>query len=73
MIYSFTVVRRAPSVAFDGEIPYVVAIVALDEGPHLMSRIVGSAMDQVHIGMKVDVRFEEVDAEIALPVFSVRQ
>ncbi|HEV7801491.1 MAG TPA: OB-fold domain-containing protein, partial [Burkholderiales bacterium] len=36
-VYSYTVVHRAPSPAFAAEVPYVVAIVELEEGPHLMT------------------------------------
>ena len=68
-IYSFTVVHRAPSKGFEGEVPYVVAVVALDEGPHLMTRVVPPAADAVKIGMRVSVAFEDKADDIALPVF----
>lgn len=38
-IYSFTEVQRAPHDAFNA--PYVVALVRLDEGPTLLTNIVG--------------------------------
>jgi uncharacterized OB-fold protein len=69
-VYSFTVVHRAPSPAFAAELPYCVAVVALDEGPHLMTRIVDCAPDTVAIGLRVKVRFAAVDDSVALPVFS---
>jgi uncharacterized OB-fold protein len=34
-------------------VPYVIAIVKTDEGPHLLSRVVGVAPEAVKIGMKV--------------------
>lgn len=68
-VYSCTVVHRAPEPALAGEVPYVVALVDLDEGARLMSNIVGCAPDQVHIGMPVRVRFEPVADRIALPLF----
>ena len=49
-IYSFTVIRqvvgRAASKAFEPDIPYVVAWVDLDEGPRMITNIVGCPVDQ---------------------------
>ena len=39
-VYSFSIVYRSPSPAFNDEVPYVIAIVATREGPHLMTRLV---------------------------------
>ena len=50
-VYSITVVRRR-----DPEPDYNVALVDLDEGPRLMTRIEGIAPDQVRIGMRVAAR-----------------
>jgi uncharacterized OB-fold protein len=69
-VYSFSVVHRAPGPAFAGDVPYVVAIVETEEGPHLLTRIVGIAPDQVRIGMKLRVRFDRVSNDVALPVFA---
>ena len=71
-VYSYTEVLRAPSQAFAGEVPYVVAIVELAEGPHLMTRLVGAERGKLAIGQKVQVEFDDMDDEIALPVFRVQ-
>lgn len=71
-VYSFTVVHRAPSAAFAAEAPYAVAVIALDEGPHLMSGIVNCALDSVRIGLRVKVAFRDFaeDGEsVGLPFF----
>jgi uncharacterized OB-fold protein len=70
-VYSFTVVQRAPSPAFADMVPYVVAIVALDEGPHLMSNIVGCPTEQVRIGMRVRATFLDIGTDFSLPIFEV--
>lgn len=67
-VYSFSVIHRAPSPAFAGDVPYVVATVALEEGPHLMTNIVGCKTDEVRIGMAVVVDFLDIGDE-TLPVF----
>lgn len=48
-VYSSTTVRRRAESGGD----YNVAIIALDEGPHLMSRVEGVPADAVRIGMRV--------------------
>lgn len=68
-VYSFTVVHRAPSKGFEALVPYVVAVVALDEGPHMMTRLVDVQSDTVRIGLRVQVAFEKQDEQTALPVF----
>ena len=54
-VHSYSVVHRAPKPEFANEVPYAVAIVATDEGPHLMTRIVGVDAAEVRIGMRVRV------------------
>lgn len=67
-IYSATQVQRAPSPAFEHAVPYVVAVVALEEGPHVMSTVVGCDPSAVMIGMPVNVDFQDF-GEATLPVF----
>ena len=54
-LYSFSIVYRAPSAAFEKDVPYVVAIVATDEGPHLMTRLIKVKPEDVKVGMRVVV------------------
>ena len=68
-VTTFTIVRRPVSPAFADDVPYVVALVTLDEGPTMMTNIVGCAPDQVAIGMAVAVTFEEWTEEISIPKF----
>jgi uncharacterized OB-fold protein len=68
-IYTFVVVRRSFDPAWEDDIPYVVAIVELAEGPHIMTNIVERRVDSVHVGMPVTVMFDHVTDEIALPKF----
>src|SRR5262245_60984165 len=46
-IYSFVVYHRVYHPGFESEVPYVVAIVELDEGPRLITNIVGITTDRV--------------------------
>ncbi len=69
VVYTFTIVHRGPSPAFRERQPYVVALVDLDEGPRLMTNIVGGDALEVAIGDRVQVRFED-RGEHVVPVFA---
>ena len=67
-VYTYTVNQRAWSPGL--EVPYVIAIVALEEQPdlRLMTNVVGCSPDEVAIGMPVQVEFRE-QGEAFVPVF----
>lgn len=69
-VKSFTIIRRAVTEAYAADVPYVVALIELAEGPTMMSNIVDCDIESVHIGMPVSVQFERRTEEIAVPVFS---
>ncbi|HEX4704414.1 MAG TPA: MaoC family dehydratase N-terminal domain-containing protein [Pseudonocardiaceae bacterium] len=48
-------------------VPFVVALVELDEGVRMLGELVDIAGDDVHIGLSVRVGYREVDAELAMP------
>lgn len=56
-VYSFTIVRKARG-AFRELTPYVVAYVELDEGPRILSNIIGVDPESVRIGARVQVTFD---------------
>lgn len=68
-VASHTRVHRPPSSAFKAEAPYVVALVALEEGPRIMLRLRGAAAAAPRIGDAVRVRFDPPSGPhgIALP------
>ena len=68
-VYSFTVIRQNFSRSFRHLIPYVVALIDLDEGPRLMTNLVGVDPDDVRIGMRVRVKFEPVSDDASVPLF----
>jgi uncharacterized OB-fold protein len=69
-IYSFVVYHRVYHPAFEADVPYVVAIVELDEGPRLLTNIVG-APDKVRCDARVRVEFVQASAEVVLPKFAL--
>lgn len=69
VVHSFGVVRR-PLVRGFEDLPYVLALVDLDEGPRLTTQIVGCEAAEVAIGMPVEARFDDVTSEITLAMFA---
>ena len=49
--------------------PYAVVVVKLDEGAKMISNLVGVAPQDIRIGMRVEVVFEDVSDEVTLPKF----
>ena len=68
-VYSFSVLYRAGSPGFDGDVPYVVALVDLDEGARMMANLVNVDVEQVEIGMPVSVTFERRSEDFVVPQF----
>ena len=69
-IYSYSVNHRAPHPGFADDLPFVLAIVELEEGPRMMTNIVVSDPDSVTIGMAVTVTFDDVTDQVPLPKFT---
>ena len=68
-VYSFVVFHRPYHPGFADEVPYVVAIVELEEGPRLPTRVVGVACDDVRCDMPVEVVFDDATETVTLPLF----
>ena len=68
-VYTFGVVRRAIQPRWSDKIPYVVALVELNEGPKIFTNIMECEPEEVAIGMQVEVIFDHVTPDIALPKF----
>jgi uncharacterized OB-fold protein len=53
VVHSFTIARHAAHPAVKDCLPYVVALVRLDEGPRVVLNVLGVEPEQVVIGMRV--------------------
>jgi uncharacterized OB-fold protein len=69
-IYSFSVVRQSYHPFFRPRVPYAIAWIDLDEGPRLLSNVVGvkDPGKELAIGQRVVVEWEPYD-ELAIPLF----
>ena len=68
-IHSFGVYHRVYHKGFEPEIPYAVALVQLDEGPRLVSNIVGCTLEELRCDAPVEVVFEDVTENMTLYKF----
>jgi uncharacterized OB-fold protein len=67
-IFSYAVVHQVFSPEFAGDVPYVVGLVELAEGPRLITRLVGFDAVPPAVGAPVRVAFQRFGAR-TLPVF----
>lgn len=68
-VYSYTIVENNSPSAFINDIPYVVAVIKLEEGVQMLSNIVGCDPEEVKCDMPVQVTFEKLNDEFTLPKF----
>jgi uncharacterized protein len=69
-VFSFVIFHRAYHPAWEGKVPYTVALIELDEGPVMLSNVVGVDPAELAVGLPVAVAFETVDDSLAIPVFA---
>jgi hypothetical protein len=70
-VYSFTVQYLPVDREHPGKLPLALGIVQLDEGFHMFTEIDETDMDILKIGVRVNVYFDHVAADLALPKFKI--
>lgn len=65
------VLSARPAPGFEDELPYAIAIVRLDEGPHLMTNIINTEItpQRLRPGLPVEAVFVDVNETITIPKF----
>ncbi len=66
-VHTFTVIRQNHARPFVDELPYVVAMVELDEGVLVMGNITDCSPEDVHIGMPLEVHMVEAEPGVGVP------
>jgi uncharacterized OB-fold protein len=71
MVWSFSVMHQKSIAGFQESVPYVTALVELDEQPLLLmvTNLPGVEASDVAVGQRVRVTFQRLTDEIALPQF----
>ncbi|MCW2831236.1 MAG: hypothetical protein JWP31_1928 [Aeromicrobium sp.] len=68
-LYTHSTVFMNDQPPFKEQLPYIAAVVDLDEGPRVMTKLVDVSPDDVQIGMPLVVDYEVLTDEITAPVF----
>jgi uncharacterized protein len=68
-IYTYTVCHVAAHPAFESRVPYAIGMVELDEGVRLLAGIVDVDLERLAVGAPVQVCFERIGDDTALPMF----
>ena len=70
-LFTYGIVHRAPHAGFAEDVPFVTAIVKLQEGPKMPTNIVmdNPTPEKLQIDMPLEVVFESVSDGISLPKF----
>jgi len=66
-LHTFTVIRQNRSEAFAALSPYAVGIVELEEGVRMMSNIVECDVEELEVGMALEVLILKAADDVGLP------
>jgi len=71
-VYTYGVVHRPNRPAyFDGQLPIILAVVELTEGPRVVTDVVDCSPDEISVGDDVEVTFDDVTDDVTLPKFRI--
>lgn len=71
-VHTYTVVRQYGAKPFRDELPYVIAMVELEEGPMMLGAVTDVEPDDVRIGMPVIVHFVKAADDVGIPYWRPR-
>jgi uncharacterized protein len=68
-LYTYSIVHVNDLPPFGERVPYVAAVVELEEGPRVMTNIEGVEHDALHIGMQLVVDYKPISDDVTIAVF----
>jgi len=68
-LYTWSVVHRNDLPPFGDRVPYVAAAVDLDEGPRMLTNVVGCEFDALTVGLPLEVSYQAISDDVTIPVF----
>jgi uncharacterized OB-fold protein len=68
-VYVSLVMCRSYGPAWEGDVPYNLSMIELDEGVRMWSNVVDCDPDRVQIGDRVELTYDDVTPEVTLPRF----
>lgn len=66
-VYTYSVVQQYMLPPFKNMLPYVVVMVDLDEGVRMMGNLIDIDVDEIRIGMAVEVAFVSAREDLTVP------
>lgn len=69
-LYTYSTVYVNDLPPFRDQLPYVAAMVELEEGPHVMTQLEDVEADELRIGMPLVVKYRPLTDDITIPVFA---
>lgn len=69
-LYTWSVVHRNDLPPFGDRVPYVAAVVELEEGPRMITNVVESGFDSLEVGMALRVAYQPISDDVTIPVFA---
>jgi uncharacterized OB-fold protein len=72
-VYTYTIVHRP--IAAGQPLPTIIAVIALEDagGVRMISNLVGTTPEEVAIGLPVELVWEDMSADLAIPRFRPRR
>jgi uncharacterized OB-fold protein len=71
-IFSYVVYHRVYHPEFADDVPYAVAVVQLEEGPRMISNVIGAPVESLLCDLPVEVVFDDITPTATLPKFRPR-
>ncbi|HWW54217.1 MAG TPA: Zn-ribbon domain-containing OB-fold protein [Acidimicrobiales bacterium] len=68
-LYTYSIVYVNDLPPFPERVPYVAAVVDLEEGPRMMTNVVDCPFEDLRMGMDLEVTFRKETDDVTLPVF----
>lgn len=68
-VYTYTIVRRAPTPAYQEEAPYALVHVTMEEGFRMIAKLRTDDPEAVRIGMPVQIVYEDATPDWSLFLF----
>ncbi|HMC38825.1 MAG TPA: Zn-ribbon domain-containing OB-fold protein [Acidimicrobiales bacterium] len=68
-LYTYSTVYVNDMHPFSEQLPYVAAVVDLEEGPRVMTTIVDCDPAELRVGQDVEVAYRQIAEELTVPVF----
>ncbi len=72
-VFSFVIVRPPFLPAFEDKVPFVIAVVELEEGPRLVGNVLDCPIEAVRSGMPLELTFEDLTERVTLPQWRPRK